>query len=131
MAAGKKPFKIVIALYIIIYAAACIWGAAVPAYGNSYERGGTIYFPKEGSIVSGEFKVNGSVFAKDGVKSAYLVLEGAQGKKNYEISRETITYKGETLLTLSTFKNSIQAQNGTYNIFIELTDEKGGDFYIS
>ena len=125
MAADKKPFKILIAVYIIIYAAACIWGAAVPAQGNSYERGGTIYFPKEGSIVSGEFRVNGSIFAKDGVKSAYLVLDGAEGRKEYEISREKITYKGETLLTLSTFKNSIQADDGTYDVFIELTDAKG------
>ena len=125
MPANKRQFRIIIIIYIIIYAAACIWGAAVPAQGNSYERGATIYFPKDAGIVSGEFKVNGSVFAKEAIQSARLILQGTEHSKAYDISREKIRYKGKELLTLSTFKNTIQADDGTYDIFISLTEADG------
>ena len=121
----NKAFKTVIFIYIAVFYLACIFGAAVPAHCNSYERGSTIYFPKDGDTVSGEFRVNGSVYAKDGIEGARLVLDGGADRRAYDINREKITYKGETLLTLSTFKNAIRAADGTYNIFIELTDSKG------
>ena len=121
----SKSFKIIIFVYIAIFALACVLGAAIPAKGNSYERGATVYFPKDGGTVSEEFKINGSVYAKAGIKSAQLILDDGETRLTYDVSREEIVYKGETLLTLSTFKNSVEAAGGAYDIFIKLTDLKG------
>lgn len=125
MGKKNKAFKIVIFVYIALYALACVWGAVVPAKGNSFERGATIYFPKDGSVVSGEFQVNGSVYALEGVKSARLILDDGSNQTAYDIEREKIKHKGETLLTLSTFKNSVMALDGDYEVFIELTELDG------
>ena len=125
MAEKNKVFKIIIFIYIAVYALACVYGAAVPAAGNSYERGATIYFPQDGDVVAGGFKINGSVYALDGVKSARLIMDDGVQEISYDIEREKITYDGETLLTLSTFKNSIEAKDAEYKVYIELTENDG------
>lgn len=125
MRKGSKAFKTVIYIYIALYALACIYGAAVPAKGNSYERGATIYFPQNGDVVSASFKANGSVYAKEGIKNVRLILSDGESISAYETEREQITYKGEKLLTLSTFKNTIEAADGTYEVYIELTEKDG------
>ncbi len=126
----KKKFRIFVFVYIGLYIAACVMGATLPAQGNTYMSGATIYFPKDNSIVSDDFSVNGSVYALKGVKSVRLIIENKKEIGEFDIKREEISYNGENLLTLSTFKDQIEfMNNGTYKMHIELKD-LSGTFYV-
>ena len=69
---GKNnAFKTIIFIYIAVYALACVWGR-----GGSRERqflmsAAQLYiFPQNDIVVSGAFKVYGSIYALEGIKSA-------------------------------------------------------------
>ena len=49
----------------------------------------------------------------------------AQIKSHMILIVRRLTYKTKILLTLSTFKNVIEAKDGTYDIYIELTELDG------
>ncbi len=121
----NKLFKVLIIIYILLYAGVCIYGALVPADGNTFEDGASIYFPTPNSTVSGTFSVNGSVYAKGDISEIYLVLEGVETSTLFPISCEQIIHDDKLLETLSTFKTEISLDNGQYDMYIKAYSKTG------
>jgi len=119
---GNKTMKAVKGIFFVYLAAMlimCLVGALVPAKDNTWERGATIYYPDSGAVVGQDFKVNGSVYSKEEIKSAELLFEPSE--YSIPIEREKIVYDGETLLTLSTFKNAVSVpEDGDYRISVKI-----------
>ncbi len=122
----NKKLRTAYVVYLVILAFIGIYGVIYRPVGTSLERGFSICFPDEGATMDRSFTVNGNVYAKDGVQSAHLVLEGPDGITTYPIEREQSTYNGKVLYTLSTFKMPIEvSSDGDYHVWVRSVEQNG------
>lgn len=119
-----KMIKIIFILYIIIMVGLCLVGIFIPAGKNTWEKGATIYYPFEDSVVGSEFSVNGNVYSKDTIENIEILISPI--REIVVVQREQIEYNGQVLHTLSSFKVPIKiAEDGEYEITIVITDSTG------
>ena len=122
----SKRLKATYIVYLIVLFIIGIYGVIYRPVGTSFARGYSLCFPQEGATMDRSFTVNGNVYAKDGLASAELVLQGPDGTTSYAIEREQSTHKGKVLYALSTFKNPIKVTtDGDYRMWVRATELDG------
>ncbi len=125
----KQAAKWIYFLYIFVMVLLCTLSVVLPHGQNDFNRGVTIYYPAANSEMGQDFTVNGSVYARDGITSAEMVF--LPSGETFPIARETITYHGKTLLTLSTFKNEVALSGeGPTDMQVNITTETGETFTL-
>ena len=126
----KTAAKWIYFLFIFAMVVLCVLAVVWPHGENNFQRGVTIYYPVANSEIGQDFMVNGSVYAKEGIEKAELVFEPFG--ETFPIQRETITYEGKTLLTLSTFKNEVVLQGeGPADIRVKIYTPSGKTYALN
>jgi len=119
---NKKLFFSLFALYIAVMLLMCAIGT-IPAGSNTWSKGAKIYFPYSEKATGGQIEVKGSAYSKDGIENIELRI--MPENKELPIEREKIYYRGEIILTLSTFSVPVSLEDGEHTLSVIVTDSSG------